>query len=777
MVSVVGGPHGGSNVLSLDPAAASQYLGQLYYLIPSVHTGAELQFSLGVGDSVTFTGTGLGQFDANGVPHSGTITGLTITGGGVVQTTFKGMSLSMQSLWNAVTAAHNGNASAAPNLLNLIFSGADTFTSNSAGSGNGDVFLGAAGNDIFNMANSGPGSRVYGGDGSDTFNFGAKFQPADVVDGGGGTDILSLNGGNTAVYHQPTFAPSGPPGVQAYGLQLGASSLVNVEKINLAAGSSYGLIFNNANVAHGAVLTISAAALAAANSIYINGAQLVGGGALNVTGGAGNDTLIGGAGNDILTGGLGNDLLDGGPGNDVLNGGAGIDTVSYADATSFVVVNLQLTAAQNTLGAGTDTLTGIENVIGSAYGDNLIASNVGSVLRGGDGNDELVAGAGNDTLDGGSGYDEANYYLAKSGVTVSLAVSGPQHTGGSGTDTLISIEGLHGSAFNDVLTAAPGYSQLYGNGGNDTLITGTGTDWIDGGAGNDVAVFGGHVADYAIAPSGSNFTVNGDGQSATVTNVEVLEFADEQMAITSAGATLTARAAGDRLIGGSGADHLNGGAGNDVLIGGLGNDVLNGGGGINTAVFSGAYSAYTVTTVNGITTVKGPDGTDTLQAVQILRFDDSQVVNGAAGQTLTARAGGDKLIGGAGADHLIGGAGNDVLIGGNGKDTMTGGAGQDTFVFTALSNSPVASPDVITDFVSGQDRIDVSAIDANTAVAGIQLFHLGATSGHAGDITLHYDSTNNRTVVDLFVNADATPDAVIWLTGNHTSMTAADFVF
>jgi Ca2+-binding RTX toxin-like protein len=230
------------------------------------------------------------------------------------------------------------------------------------------------------------------------------------------------------------------------------------------------------------------------------------------------------------------------------------------------------------------------------------------------------------------------------------------------------------------------------------------------------------------------------------------------------------------VFGTSGADTLAGGAGKDVFEGGGGNDVINGGGGVNTAIFTGAYAAHTIGHSGAAVTVADATGTATLTNIQILEFSDRQMVLGSAGETLTARAGGDTLVGGPGADHLIGGAGNDTLIGGAGKDTLTGGGGHDTFVFTALSNTTVAAPDVITDFVSGQDRIDLSAIDANTAVAGIQLFHLGATAGHAGDITLHYDATDNRTVVSLFVNADATPDAVIWLAGNHTSMTAADFI-
>ena len=67
-----------------------------------------------------------------------------------------------------------------------------------------------------------------------------------------------------------------------------------------------------------------------------------------------------------------NDTLEGNSGTNVLAGGAGIDTVSYQHALAGVTVSLALTTAQNTLGAGTDTLSGFEHLIGSAFNDTLI---------------------------------------------------------------------------------------------------------------------------------------------------------------------------------------------------------------------------------------------------------------------------------------------------------------------------------------------------------------------------------------------------------------------
>src|SRR6185369_9422526 len=70
-----------------------------------------------------------------------------------------------------------------------------------------------------------------------------------------------------------------------------------------------------------------------------------------------------------------------------------------------VTVNLAQTTAQNTIGAGTDTLTGFENLTGSAFDDTLTGNSVANVLIGGLGNDTISASGGSDRLDGGGGND------------------------------------------------------------------------------------------------------------------------------------------------------------------------------------------------------------------------------------------------------------------------------------------------------------------------------------------------------------------------------------
>jgi Ca2+-binding RTX toxin-like protein len=114
---------------------------------------------------------------------------------------------------------------------------------------------------------------------------------------------------------------------------------------------------------------------------------------------------------------------------------------------------------------------------------------------------DFNATSGNDSFAGTSGaVDSVNYGSAASGVSINLAVSTAQATGGSGTDTLVSIENLTGSGFDDrlagnsdanVLNGSAGSDMLLGGGGNDTLIDGQGRNVIDGGTGTDTLSFAG----------------------------------------------------------------------------------------------------------------------------------------------------------------------------------------------------------------------------------------------------------------------------------------------
>jgi len=465
------------------------------------------------------------------------------------------------------------------------------------------------------------------------------------------------------------------------------------------------------------------------------------GGKNDLDGRAGNDSLSGGAGEDFLRGGAGNDTLDGGANQlyaNTANTSPEFDGAYYGDATSGVTVVLGAdgTAGTASGGAGADVLVGIELVVGSAFGDTIRGTNRTDteIIRGGAGNDTLFGGdssgtdagfnlvdyrfatggvavnlstgsatgadgtdvlsgflgiigsefadtltgdggnnyfegrRGNDTIDGGAGFDRASYQNAEGGVVVDLA-SGIA-TGSADTDTLISIEAARGSAFADRLTGNTGDNDLQGRDGNDTLSGGAGRDTLYGGLGNDSLDGGDHTA------------LLGDWVSyAAATGAVSVDLATGRASGAEGDDTLVNVEA---VMGSAYDDTLTGGAGNDTLRGGAGNDTLDGGAGTDTAVFSGIFGDYIVSSpAAGDITVIGPDGTDLLRNIELLEFDDQifTIIRGTAqADSLAGSAGDDALFGGGGTDIMSGGTGDDLIDGGEGADTMAGGSGNDTYI-------------------------------------------------------------------------------------------------
>jgi Ca2+-binding RTX toxin-like protein len=108
-----------------------------------------------------------------------------------------------------------------------------------------------------------------------------------------------------------------------------------------------------------------------------------------------NNNLYGGGGFDTLSGAAGNDILIGGEDRDLLQGGIGFDAASYASSGAGVIVSLAIGAGTGGDADG-DTLTEIEDLIGSDHAD---------ILTGDSRNNVLSGGLGNDVLDGGFGFD------------------------------------------------------------------------------------------------------------------------------------------------------------------------------------------------------------------------------------------------------------------------------------------------------------------------------------------------------------------------------------
>jgi Ca2+-binding RTX toxin-like protein len=305
-----------------------------------------------------------------------------------------------------------------------------------------------------------------------------------VLDGGGtGEDypaIVQLRDALLAANIIPIFAVAGGYQSTYHGLvdALGRGAVVTLsaDSANVVAAVTAGLTETTRTVVEDAIGGIGN------DDIRGNTADNM------LDGGAGADSLRGRAGKDHLIGGAGADRLDGGEGDDLLEGGSDTDTAGYGDATAGVTVSLAVLIAQDTIGAGIDTLTGIENLSGSAFNDTLTGDRRANVIMG---------DLGDDLMDGGAGADTASYSSAGAGVTVSLAIVGAQDTLGAGVDSLISFENLFGSNFNDNLT---------GNSKANTLSGSLGDDHLDGGKGVD-SLFGGSGADSLIGGAGNDFFV------------------------------------------------------------------------------------------------------------------------------------------------------------------------------------------------------------------------------------------------------------------------------
>lgn len=190
----------------------------------------------------------------------------------------------------------------------------------------------------------------------------------------------------------------------------------------------------------------------------------------------------------------------------------------------------------------------------------------------------LVSKPGNDVLTGTpSNNDTVTYASATAPITVSLAIGVQQNTGGAGLDTLINIENLVGSSFNDNLIGNTKNNSLNGRAGNDTLDGGVGSDSMIGGLGNDsfvVNVVGDVVTENL---NEGTDTVNSSVTYTLPANVENLTLTGASP-INGTGNglfnTITGNAANNQLNGGGGNDTINGGIGIDSLTGGIGNDIF-----------------------------------------------------------------------------------------------------------------------------------------------------------------------------------------------------------
>ena len=512
-------------------------------------------------------------------------------------------------------------------------------------------------------------------------------------------------------------------------------------------------------------------------------------------------------------------------GNDTLAGTLSNDTVTYGYAVAPVIASLAIITQQNTGGAGLDTLTNIDNLIGSDFNDTLTGNTQKNVLDGGIGADALRGGAGDDiyivdntgdviTEGSGAGTDAVN-----SSVTYALAAN---------VENLALIGAL---AINGTGNSLP--NSISGNAANNTLNGGTGADTLVGGLGDD---------NYVVDNAGDVVT-EGSGAGTDIVNSSVaytLPINVENLTLTGTSAINgTGNDLANILIGNSAANLLDGGAGTDALKGGAGDDTyiidnagdvitegsgagtdtvnssvtytllgnienltltgasaingtgnglaniitgnaadnaLNGGAGADTLVGGLGNDIYTVDNAGDIVTEGLTAGTDKVNSsitytllgnVENLTLTGTSAING-TGNDLA-----NTLIGNSAANQLNGGNGNDILDGGTGINTLTGGAGNDIFRLTTAGHT-----DTITDYNVVNDTIQIenavfTALKTTGTLAASQ-FVTGTNALDANDFIIYTPATGV-----LLYDADGNGAAAavqIATVGINLTMTNADIV-
>lgn len=471
--------------------------------------------------------------------------------------------------------------------------------------------------------------------------------------------------------------------------------------------------------------------------------RLLGTGDLNATGNALNNTLFANAGNNVL------------------DGQGGIDTVSYASAviyglvpgsvtiattinavsTAGVIVDLNITGFQDTQGSGFDKLIGIENLVGSAFSDELTGNSGNNILDGGASADVLTGGKGNDT-----------YYVDGADVVVEF------NTSADGIDTVHStvsyrltanVEYLYldGSAANGIGNSQE--NRLYGNSSNNFLDGRAGADKMDGGAGNDTYVID-NLGDEITDSSGTDLVMTyiNHNLGSTIENLRLM---------------------GTNALNGSG------NALNNVVWVNIGDNEVDGGGQVTNTGLKGDTLSYEFGATSGITLdlgltgaqSTGGSGTDTVSNFENLtgsNYNDllsgnagANILDGLAGvdtvsyasstQAVTVDLSAQTAISGIVVDtvlnfeNITGSAYDDLMIGDLRRNAFDGGNGVDTVSYQNVKEG------------AGGVVVDLTIIGAqNTRASGYDTFvRIGTTTrssienltGSVNDDKLTGDEFNN----------------------------------
>lgn len=549
---------------------------------------------------------------------------------------------------------------------------------------------------------------------------------ANVIDGGGGADFMAGFAGNDEYIVD------------------NAADIVSE-----TAGAGQDIVRAAVNYALRAGVHIEALKAADPTSVA----------AIRLTGNELAQALHGNAGGNVLNGGGGADLMAAFAGDDEYHvdhagdivleaAGEGVDTVrtriSYALRSGSELEELRVADPAGTLAV------------------NLSGNEFGQAIYGNAGINIINGGGGADLMSGGAGSDE--YYADNAG---DLIVEGA----GGGTDTVrTSVSyALQAGSHVEALTTTGGYAtttvNLMGNEFAQTIYGNAGANIIDGGGGADfMAGFAGddeyrvdHPADIVQEGAGGGSDTIRVAASYTLragSEIEVLTTIDRDATTVI---NLTGNELAQAIYGNAASNVINGAEGADFMAGLAGDD------------------EYYVDHADDVAFEAVGEGADTVRTTVSFELGSGSEVEGltttSGYATSSINLGGNEF-----AQTIYGNAGANIIIGNGAADVIAGFGGSDIFLYRTVGDSVVTAADMILDFQSGTDLIDLSAIDAIDGTQGHDRFTFIGTdafSNKAGQ--LRYQAAGGHLVVQADVDGDGAADLQInvW---NAPGLAPADFV-
>lgn len=304
-----------------------------------------------------------------------------------------------------------------------------------------------------------------------------------------------------------------------------------------------------------------------------------------------------------------------------------------------------------------------------------------------------------------------------------------------------------GGYFGDILRGGSNKDRLLGFDGDDTLTGNAEDDELQGNNGIDTVNYAAETGPRgAVVDLARGEATDTHGAADRLSGIENVLTGDENDRVVGDAFDnlISTQDGDDRLDGGGGDDVLRGGAGADAMEGGAGNDIY------FVDDWRDTVSEYSVgrqdaggidKIVTATAHVSLPDFVENLDLLGPLNLVGT---GNEQANRISGNEGLNVLYGHAGTDTLLGEGERDLLIGGLASDELWGGEGRDQFVLNSFAESlPGTERDVIRDFESGEDKIDLRELDAVFGVSGNQRFAWvdadspdSAFTGEAGQIRM-----------------------------------------